>query len=225
MKTKGLVEFRNELRDGMTIAISGIDSSYYPKQLIREVKNSGVKDLTLIYIEDNTDLDDGDPMELIYNGQVRKLITSHLGQLQKKFHEYMEEVELLPMDILAFKMKAGADRLSGITMPYDYVSLYRDEKVMEEHGFEVNGEKFAFEPALNCDMGIIVVDQLDPTTRNSSFDGTAFTSIEVSRMGDICYAETLRTGEVSFDDTDIPGAYITGYIKHEEDEYKKTNWV
>lgn len=213
------------LKDGITIGISGIDSSYYPKKLINAIKDSGVKNLTLFYIEDNSDIDPaGDPMELIYNGQVSKLITSHLGELSKTFSQHLKEIELIPMDILSFKMQAGANRLPGIAVDYDYAKLYRDEAYIAKNEFAVGSKLFVFEEALNSDIGIVDVDYLDPETSHCACDGTAYTSMDIARSCKVCFVEYHQEKAIGYNGVDIPGFYVTGSIKSDVEKYIKTNW-
>lgn len=218
-------KLNDHLYNGQTIAISGVDSSFYPKSLIKVIKESGVSDLTLIYIENNSDLDKaGDPMELIYNGQVTKLITSHLGEMSKTFSKFLDDIELLPMDVLAFKMQAGANKLPGITIAYDYAKLYRDAEWLDRHSFFIPGKgKFVMEEALNADISLICADNIDPDTMHCSFEGTNFNSIDVARCGTSCFAEYNKLKTITFDEVDLPGQYISGIIASEK-SFSKTNW-
>lgn len=214
----------NHLYDEQTIAIGGVDSSLYPKNLIKQIEESGVKNLKLIYIENNDDRDpEGDPLDLIYNGQVSKLVISHLGALSKDFNKYIDELELIPMDIFCFKVQAGANRLPGIVIDYDYAKLYRDKNWLESHKFTVDGKNYVFEPALNADISIIAADFIDPRNFNCKFSGTMFNSADVARCGNMCFAEYNELKELNFDEVDIPGQYINGIIEGKISFYK-TNW-
>lgn len=220
------MDIKEYLRDGMTIAISGIDSSYYPKKLVKAIKDSGVKDLTLIYIENNADFDkEGDPIELILNGQVKKLITSHLGYLAKTWQDYLQEVELLPMDVLAFKMQAGANGLPGIVYKKDYTDLYRDGRMAEKYtSFKFKDEEYVMEPSLYADLGIIYADFYDKDSKNCVWDGTAYNCPDVARMSKECIVEYGDTYTSDFDNVDLPGQYVTDAIQSDYETYPKTNW-
>jgi acetate CoA/acetoacetate CoA-transferase alpha subunit len=225
MQSKNIKDF---LKDGQTIMISGIDSSYYPKKLINEIKESGVKDLTLIYIEDNSELDPaGDPMDLILNGQVRKLVTSHLGYLAKTFRNYLEEVELVSMGSLAFRMQAGANNIPGIVLPLDLVKIYRSKEYLEENSNLIihhHDGDYIMEPALNADISIVDADNFDPDSHNVSYNGTTYNGADVARAGKICFVEYHQEKKIGYDDVDIPSAYVDGFVKSDFDHYTKTNW-
>ena len=113
------MKLKNVIYDGSVIAISGVDSAYYPRNLIKQLINADIRDLTVIFNELNAE-NEGvseltcDVVELIKTNKVTKLITSHLGSLSTEWEKYLDEVEILPMDILNFKIQAGANHIAGI---------------------------------------------------------------------------------------------------------------
>lgn len=219
--------FLDHLKDGQTIAISGIDSSYYPKGLINIISESKIKNLTLIYIENNAEFDpEGDPMKLILNGQVKKLITSHLGYMAKTYKDYLEDIELLPMDILAFKMQASANKLPGIVVDREYAELYRNAEWIESHSFESSSENgiFVFEPSFDIDVGVILADEYDPKSKNCHWNGTAYNCQDVARAAKLSIVEYMNEYSSTPDTADLPGQYVDIAIKSNSNIYKKTNW-
>ncbi len=221
-------DFKELLHDGMTIAISGIDSSYYPRTLIKMIDESGVKDLTLVYIENNAELDPvGDPMDLVLHGKVKKLVTSHLGYMAKTFRDYVQEVELIPMDMVAFKMQAAANRLPGVVVDKDYALLYRDTKWLNGHSFMSEGKWFVFEPAFKIDLGVVLTDCIDLDTLNCKWNGTAYNAQDVARAGDACAVEYLAAFSGNPDDADLPGAYVDCAVQSVTEvngKFSKHNW-
>ena len=224
------VELREHLYSGQTIAISGVDSAYYPKLLVKELLKSDVNDLTVIFNETNAVYDpDGDVADLIHAGKVTRLITSHLGILSRNWEEYLDYVEILPMDILAFKLQAGANHLPGIAVPASYAKLYRTEKRfpgwMKANAFiPAGGEPMVFEAALNADISLVVADRLDPVTFNVGYTGTSYNCMDIARCSTHCFAEAYQLGPVGYDETYFPGQYLKGYVKSETDKGVKTNW-
>lgn len=158
-------------------------------------------------------------MDLIYNGQVTKLITSHLGELDKTFNEHLEEIEILPMDILSFKIQVGAQHIpgkGGIYVSKEYAELYRDQEYMSKYGFTLpNGDEVVLEKPFNPDLSIVSVDEIDLDTFHCSFTGgTSFNCIESAKTGNMCFVEYHnKVLGMNPDDVDIPGQYIDGAIK------------
>jgi len=114
-KLTSLDEFKLLLKDGMTIMVGGNLTDGTPEQLIDAVVDSGVKNLTLI------NNDGGLPQrgigKLVANGQVKKLIASHIG-LNPIVDELMKkgrlEVELIPIGTLTEQIRAKGAGLGGI---------------------------------------------------------------------------------------------------------------
>lgn len=215
----------HHLYDGQVIMISGVNSAYYPKTLINKIKESGVNNLTLIYLQNNDHLDPaGDPMQLIYNGQVTKLITSGLGELSSNYDQYLEDVEILPTDILTLKIQAGANKLPGIVVSYDKAALYRDKSFLDTHSFLSEGKSYVFEPALQADIGIAVVDNIDIESKNCSFDGTGYNSYDVIRAANLSFVEYKEIKNIHPDDVNIPGICIDGFVESPDGvSFRKTN--
>ena len=103
---RGKVRTREEImacfKDGQTIAIGGQAGAYMPWDLLDMLEESGVKHLTICSI------DACNPgfaiSRLIENGQVDKMITTHIGTnpvAQKLLAEGKLEVDFLPKQVLA----------------------------------------------------------------------------------------------------------------------------
>ena len=118
---RGKVRTREEImacfKDGQTIAIGGQAGAYMPWDLLDMLEESGVKHLTICSI------DACNPgfaiSRLIENGQVDKMITTHIGTnpvAQKLLAEGKLEVEFFPMGSFIEKMTA---------VPVSVVSLPR----------------------------------------------------------------------------------------------------
>jgi 3-oxoacid CoA-transferase subunit A len=96
------------LRDGMTIMSGGFGLSGNPENLIPAIKDSGVKDLTVV--SNNCGADGFGLWTLLNAGQIRKMISSYVGE-NKLFAElYLSgklELELNPQGTLAERIRAG----------------------------------------------------------------------------------------------------------------------
>src|SRR5215217_8284904 len=96
------------LSDGMTIMAGGFGLCGIPENLIAAIRASGVKDL--IVISNNCGVDDFGLGVLLAGGQIRKMISSYVGE-NKLFAElYLAgklELELNPQGTLAERIRAG----------------------------------------------------------------------------------------------------------------------
>ena len=96
------------LFDGMTVMSGGFGLSGNPENLIAALRESGVKDLTVI--SNNCGADNFGLWVLLDNGQIRKMISSYVGE-NKLFAELFLsgrlELELNPQGTLAERIRAG----------------------------------------------------------------------------------------------------------------------
>ena len=170
-KLTTLDEFKALLKDGMTIMVGGFMTDGTPEQLINVVVESGVKNLTLI------NNDGGYPErgigKLIANGQVKKLIASHVGlnpTVAKLMNSGEMEVDLVPQGTLAERIRAKGAGLGGILTQTGLGTLVQEGKQV----IESEGKKYLLEVPLAADLAIIEATYADKfgngvnigTTRN-----------------------------------------------------------
>jgi 3-oxoacid CoA-transferase subunit A len=101
------------LRDGMTIMSGGFGLCGIPSVLIEAVRVSGVKDLTII--SNNAGIDDVGLGVLLKTRQVRKMISSYVGENATFAQQYLAgelEIEFNPQGTLAERIRAG-----GVSSP------------------------------------------------------------------------------------------------------------
>jgi 3-oxoacid CoA-transferase subunit A len=96
------------LFDGMTLMAGGFGLCGIPENLIDAIRDSGVKDLT--FISNNCGVDDFGLGILLASGQIRKMVSSYVGE-NKLFAElYLSgklELEFNPQGTLAERIRAG----------------------------------------------------------------------------------------------------------------------
>ena len=108
------------LRDGMTIAVGGFGLCGIPQSLIEVVRDSGVRDLTVV--SNNMGVDGKGLGLLLENRQVTKVVASYVGENKLFASQYLDgvlEVEFCPQGTLAERMRAGGAgiRARSATMP------------------------------------------------------------------------------------------------------------
>ena len=101
-----------KLKDGMSIMIGGFLSVGTANNMIDQIVESGVKNLTIIC--NDTAFADKGLGKLIANKQVAKVITSHIGTNPATIEQMNSgeiEVEFSPQGTLAERVRAGGSGL------------------------------------------------------------------------------------------------------------------
>src|SRR3954464_1968288 len=96
------------LRDGMTIMAGGFGLCGIPETLIEAVRDSGVKDLTII--SNNAGIDGVGLGKLLETRQIKKMISSYVGENATFAKQYLAgelEIEFNPQGTLAERIRAG----------------------------------------------------------------------------------------------------------------------
>ncbi len=104
------------LRDGMVIMSGGFGLCGIPATLIEAIRDSGAKDLTIV--SNNAGIDDAGLGLLLQTRQVRKMISSYVGENATFAQQYLAgelEIEFNPQGTLAERIRAGGAGIPGST--------------------------------------------------------------------------------------------------------------
>jgi 3-oxoacid CoA-transferase subunit A len=140
------------LFDGMTICSGGFGLSGLPERLIDAVQASGVKDLTCV--SNNAGIDNEGLGKLLRTRQVRKMISSYVGENKEFERQYLAgelEVEFCPQGTLAERCRAGGAGIPGFYTKTGVGTLVAEGK---EHK-EFDGETYILERGIRADLSII----------------------------------------------------------------------
>src|ERR1700749_1857322 len=125
------------LFDGMTIMSGGFGLSGNPENLIAALKENGVRDLTVI--SNNCGADNFGLWTLLNNGQIRKMISSYVGE-NKLFEQlYLSgklELELNPQGTLAEGIRAGGAGIPAFYTKTGVGTVVAEGKPVEDFGGE-----------------------------------------------------------------------------------------
>jgi len=140
------------LRDGMTILSGGFGLCGIPENLIAAIRRSGVRDLTVI--SNNCGIDGFGLGLLLENGQIKKMISSYVGE-NKLFEElYLSgrlELEFNPQGTLAERIRAG-----GAGIPAFFTKTGAGTLVAEgKETREFDGQTYVMERGLTADLAIV----------------------------------------------------------------------
>jgi 3-oxoacid CoA-transferase subunit A len=196
------------LRDGMTIMAGGFGLCGIPEHLIAAIRDSGVKDLTVI--SNNCGVDGFGLGVLLAGGQIKKMISSYVGE-NKLFAElYLSgklELEFNPQGTLAERIRAGGAGIPAFFTKTGVGTLVAEGK--ETRDFD--GETYVMERGLTADLSIIKAWKGD-RAGNLVYRLTArnFNPM-MATAGKVTLAEVealVETGSLDPDNIHTPGIYV-----------------
>ena len=196
------------LKDGMTIAAGGFGLCGIPESLIAAIKSSGVKELTIA--SNNAGVDDFGLGLLLQDRQVKKMISSYVGENDLFMQQYLAgelEIEFNPQGTLAERLRAG-----GAGIPGFYTATGVGTKIAEgKETKEFDGKTYVLERGLRADLAIVKAWKGD-AQGNLTYRKTAMTfNPECATAGKITIAEVEEIVPVgSLDKMQIhtPGVYV-----------------
>ena len=201
------------LFDGMTIMCGGFGLSGNPESLIGALREHGVRDLTII--SNNCGADGLGLWVLLENGQIRKMVSSYVGENKLFETLYLSErleLELNPQGTLAERIRAG-----GAGIPAFYTRTGVGTMVAEGKPTETfEGETYVRETWLKADLAIIKAWKADPegnlvyrkTARN--FNPVMATAAKTTVVE---VEEIVPAGTLDPDCIHTPGVYVDRIIR------------
>ena len=201
------------LFDGMTIMSGGFGLCGIPENLIAAIRDHGVKNLTVI--SNNCGVDGFGLGLLLENGQIRKMISSYVGE-NKLFEQlYLSgelELEFNPQGTLAERIRAGGAGIPAFYTKTGYGTVIAEGK--ETRTF--NGEHYVMETGLTADLSIVKAWKGD-TAGNLVYRKTArnFNPM-MATAGKACLVEVeelVAPGEIDPDHIHTPGIYVDKIFK------------
>jgi 3-oxoacid CoA-transferase subunit A len=196
------------LRDSMTIMAGGFGLCGIPEMLIEAVRDSGVKDLTVI--SNNAGIDAVGLGVLLDTRQIKKMISSYVGENKTFAQQYLAgelEIEFNPQGTLAERIRAGGAGIPAFYTKTGVGTLVADGKELREF----NGETYVMERGIVADLALVHAWKGDTegnlvyrkTARN--FNPMMATAAKVT----VAQVEHLvQPGEIDPDHIVTPGIYV-----------------
>jgi 3-oxoacid CoA-transferase subunit A len=211
------------LRDGMTIMSGGFGLVGNPESLIPEIRASAVKDLTVI--SNNAGADGFGLWRLLESRQIRKMISSYIGENKLFEQQYLAgelELELNPQGTLAERIRAGGAGIPAFFTRSGVGTLVAEGKPQEEFA----GQLYVRETWLRADLAIIKAWRADPhgnlqfrkTARN--FNPVMATAADVTVVE---AEEMVDAGTIDPDCVHTPGIYVHRIVKSTINEKRIEN--
>ena len=206
------------LFDGMTIMSGGFGLSGNPENLIPAIRESGIRDLTII--SNNCGADGFGLWMLLDNGQIRKMVSSYVGENRLFEQLYLSgelELELNPQGTLAERIRAGGAGIPAFYTKTGVGTVAAEGKPVEEF----DGELYVRERWLKADLAIVKAWKADPagnlvfrkTARNFNPAMATAASVTVAEVEEI-----VELGDLDGDHVHTPGIYVQRIIRGEKYE-------
>jgi 3-oxoacid CoA-transferase subunit A len=201
------------VRDGITIMSGGFGLCGIPENLINALRDSGVKGLTVI--SNNAGVDELGLGQLLKTRQIRKMISSYVGENKEFERQYLAgelELEFNPQGTLAERIRAGGAGIYGFYTRTGAGTLVAEGKESRV----VNGDTYILETGLTADVSLVKAWKGD-TEGNLIYRKTArnFNPM-MATAGRVTIAEVeelVEPGQLDPDQIHTPGIFVQRIVK------------
>jgi 3-oxoacid CoA-transferase subunit A len=196
------------VHDGQMIAVGGFGLCGIPEALIAAVRESGVRNLTCV--SNNAGVDGFGLGQLLATRQVRKMISSYVGENKEFERQFLAgelELEFTPQGTLAERLRAGGAGIPAFFTRTGVGTVVAEGKELKEF----DGETYVMERSLLPDVSL-VKGYIADHAGNLIFRRTARNfNPNVAMAGKITIAEVeqiVPTGDLDPDHIHLPGIYV-----------------
>ncbi len=206
------------LRDGMTIMAGGFGLCGIPENLIAGIRDAGVKHLTVV--SNNCGVDDFGLGILLANGQIKKMLSSYVGEnklFEKLYLDGDLELEFNPQGTLAERIRAGGAGIAAFYTKTGYGTVIAEGKPTREF----DGHHYVMETGLVADLSIIKAWKADKegnliyrkTARNFNPMMATAGKITVAEV-----EELVEVGDLDPDFIHTPSIYVDRIVVSKDAE-------
>lgn len=198
----------SDIPQGSTLLVGGFGLVGIPENLIEALRQSGVRDLTCV--SNNCGVDDWGLGLLLANHQIRKMVSSYVGENKTFERQYLDgqlEVELVPQGTLAERIRAGGAGIGGFYTPAGVgtdVAEGKETRVLD-------GKEYVLELPIRGDFALIKGWKAD-TYGNVIYRKTArnFNPMMAAagRITIVEVEEIVSPGELPADAIHTPSIYV-----------------
>jgi len=214
---------RGVVRDGITVMSGGFGLCGIPENLILALRDSGVKGLTVV--SNNAGVDDFGLGLLLKSRQIRKMISSYVGENQEFERQYLSgelELEFNPQGTLAERIRAGGAGIYGFYTRTGAGTMVAEGKETRV----VDGETWVLEKGLVADISIVKAWKGD-TEGNLVYRKTArnFNPMmaTASPMTIAEVEELVEPGQLAPDQIHTPGIFVKRILRGTNHEKRIEN--
>ena len=204
-----------DVKDGASILAGGFGLCGVPENLIAALAEKGVRNLTVI--SNNAGIDGAGLGVLLKNGQIRKMISSYVGENKEFERQYLSgqlEVELTPQGTLSERIRAGGAGVPAFFTPTGVGTPIAEGKETREY----DGRTYVLERAITADFAIVKAWKGD-RFGNLVYRHTAMNFNPMcAAAGKVTIAEVeelVEVGELDPDHIHTPGIFVQRIFKGE----------
>ena len=200
------------LKDGMTIMAGGFGLCGIPESLILAIRDSGVKNLTVV--SNNAGVDGKGLGILLDSRQTKKMVSSYVGENKTFMQQYLAgelEIEFNPQGTLAERIRAG-----GAGIPAFFTKTGVGTQIAEGKDVrDFDGQRYVMERGIVADLAIVHAYKGD-TEGNLVYRKTArnFNPV-MATAGKVTVAEVenlVEPGKINPDHIITPGIFVQRLI-------------
>ena len=201
------------LFDGMTVMAGGFGLCGIPENLILALRDSGVKDITVI--SNNCGVDDWGLGQLLQTRQIKKMVSSYVGEnaeFERQFLTGELELEFNPQGTLAERIRAGGAGIPAFFTKTGYGTVIAEGKDVREF----DGEMYVMERALHADLSIVKAWRGDEAGNLVYRKTSRNFNPMMASAGKVCVAEVeelLPAGALDPDQIHTPGIFVKRIIQ------------
>jgi 3-oxoacid CoA-transferase subunit A len=207
------------VRDGMTVMVGGFGLCGIPENLIVALRDTGVKNLTVI--SNNAGIDDFGLGLLLQTRQIKKMISTYVGENAIFEQQYLKgelEIEFVPQGTFAERIRAGGAGIPGFFTPTGVGTVIAEGKETRV----IDGREYVLERGLTADLALVKAHQGDKsgnliyrkTARNFNPMMATAGKITIAEVG-----ELVEIGTLDPDGIHTPGIYVNHIFRG--DQYEK----
>src|SRR3954447_17438700 len=140
------------VKDGQLMAVGGFGLCGIPEALIAALRDSGVKNLTVI--SNNAGVDGFGLGLLLESRQIKRMISSYVGENKEFARQFLAgelELEFTPQGTLAEKLRAGGAGIPAFYTKTGVGTLVAEGKEVREF----DGEQYVMEKSLVADVSLV----------------------------------------------------------------------
>ena len=200
------------INDGAVIMVGGFMACGTPEILIDALVKKGVKNLTIICNDGG--YPDRGVGKLIANGQVKKLIASHVGLNPNVAARMNTDVEadkleciLVPQGTLAEQIRSGGAGIGGFLTPTGVGTIIAEGKQV----IKIDGRDYLLEKALRADFALVRASKIDKFG-NIIYNGTTknFNPLMATAADHVIVGacEVVETGTIDPDTIHTSGIFV-----------------
>lgn len=194
--------------DGQLMAVGGFGLCGIPEALIDALRDSGVKNLTVI--SNNAGVDGFGLGKLLETRQIKKMISSYVGENKEFERQFLSgelELEFNPQGTLAERLRAGGAGIPAFFTRTGVGTVVAENKETREF----DGQTYVMERALRADVSLVKAKKAD-SSGNLVFSRTARNfNPEVAMAGTVTIAEVeeiVDLGQLDPDEVHLPGIFV-----------------